>query len=145
MKSSAYAFLLVGVGGIVLLILAFAGVLPGPLAEHMKGLMGIVMGGMFLIFFVIGMRSACKLGGLKAQVLAEQQQTDAAHSWFYNNYSAKAVDVSMEINASDELQQKFFLRSQFIKRVLCTQFPDYEDSFLDFLTEQFYEELFPHD
>lgn len=145
MKSTAYSFLLVGAGGILLLILALAGVIPVQFAAYMKGLMGIVMGGMFLIFLIIGIRSYLQLGSLKEQVLKEQQEMDAATQWFRENYSAKAVDVSLDLNESDDMQKKYFQRSSFMKRMLKTQFPDYDDSFLDFLTEQFYEELFEQD
>lgn len=145
MKSTAYSFLLVGAGGILFLALALAGVIPLSFAAYMKGLMGIVMGGMFLIFLIIGLRSYLQLGGLKEQVLTEQRELEAAKKWFYDNYSAKAIDVTLDINESDAVQKKYFQRSSFMKHQLESQFPDYEDSFLDFLTELFYEDLFPQD
>ncbi len=70
---------------------------------------------------------------------------EAAKKWFYDNYSAKAIDVTLDINESDAVQKKYFQRSSFMKHQLESQFPDYEDSFLDFLTELFYEDLFPQD
>ena len=145
MKSSAYAFLLVGAGGILLLILILCGVILPQFAASVKGLMGIVMGGMFLIFFIIGIRSYTRLGKLKEQSVKEREDTEAAKNWFFQTVSAKSVDTSMHIQGSEELQQKFFLRSQFIKQALQNKFPAFEDSYLDFLTEQFYEELFPQD
>ena len=145
MKSTAYSFLLVGAGGILFLALALAGVIPLQFAAYMKGLMGIVMGGMFLIFLIIGLRSYLQLGSLKEQVLTEQREMEAAKKWFYDNYSAKAIDVTLDINESDAVQKKYFQRSSFMKHQLESQFPDYEDSFLDFLTELFYEDLFPQD
>lgn len=145
MKSTAYSFLLVGAAGILLLVLIYAGVIPLQFAAYMKYMMAVVMGGMFLIFLIIGIRSYLQLGDLKAQMLAEEQNRDAAKSWFFENYSARAVDASVDISASDELQQKYFLRSSFIKRILQEQFSDFDDSFLDYLTEQFYEEFYPQD
>ena len=70
---------------------------------------------------------------------------DAAHAWFFENYSAKAVDVSVDTSPADEVQQKYFQRSRFISQKLREQFPSYEEAFLEYLTEQFYDELFPHD
>lgn len=145
MKSTAYSFLLVGAGGILLLILALAGVIPVQFAAYMKGLMGIVMGSMFLIFFVIGLRSYMQLGSLKEQVLKEQREMDAAIKWFHDSYSAKAIDVSLDIHEADDMQKKYFQRSSYMKRLLHSQFPDYDDSFLDYLTELFYDELFGHE
>lgn len=145
MKSTAYSFMLVGAAGIILMLLMFAGVLPVQFAAYMKGIMGIVMGGMFLIFLVIGIRSYMQLGDLKVQVQKELEETEAAKNWFWEQFSAKSVDVSMEIRADEDMQQKFFKRTQFMKQKLQEQFPGYGEPFLDYLTEQFYEELFPQD
>lgn len=145
MKSTAYSFLLVGTAGIVLLALVYTGIIPLQFAPYMKYMMAIVMGGMFLIFLIIGIRSYTKLGDLKAEVLTEQQNTDAAKKWFLETYSARAIDAATAVNGPEELQQKYFLRSSFIKRALHGQFPAYQDSFLDYLAEQLYEELYPED
>lgn len=145
MKSTACSFLLVGAAGILFLVLVAAGFIPLQFAAYMKGIMGIVMGGMFLIFLIIGIRSFLQLSSLKAKVLKEDQETDAAKSWFFENYSAKAIDLSADASPDEEVQQKYFKRSRFIKQELRQQFQSYEEAFLDHLTEQFYEELFPQD
>lgn len=151
MKSTAQAFLLVGAGGMALFLLMVAGIIPLQFAAHMKGLMGTVMGGIFLIFLIIGILSYTKLGGLKAQAAMEQQDTDAAKSWFLQNYTAAAIDAdaaktgNLPNDATDDPVQLYFLRSQLIGQALQAQFPNYETSFLDYLTEQFYEELFPQE
>ncbi len=145
MKSTAYSFMLVGAAGIVLMLLLFTGVISLQFAAYMKGLMGVVMGIMFLIFLVIGIRSYMQLGSLKEQVGKEMQETDAAKTWFFENFRADDIDASMEILPEEEVQQKYFKRSRHMKQALHMQFPTYTDAFLDYLTEQFYEELFPQD
>lgn len=145
MKSTAYSFILVGAAGIVLMLLIFAGIVPLQFAAYMKGIMGIVMGGLFLIFLIIGIRSYMQLGSLKSKVQKEQADTDAAKNWFFDSFRAKSVDEAMQISPEDELQQKYFQRSRFMKQQLHEQFPDYEEAFLDYLTELFYEELFPQE
>ena len=145
MKSTAGSFILVGAAGIVLMLLILGGIVPLQFAAYMKGIMGIVMGGMFLIFLIIGIRSFMQLGSLKTRVQKEYADTDAAKNWFFNSCNAESIDEAMHIDSEEELQQKYFQRSYFMKQKLHEQFPDYEDAFLDFLTEQFYEELFPQD
>ena len=103
------------------------------------------MGGMFFLFLVIGIRSYMQLGGLKQKVLKETEDTEAAKNWFFDQFSAKSVDVSLDIQKQEPLQQKFFRRSHFIKQQLQGQFPDFAEPFVDYLAEQFYEELFPQD
>lgn len=143
MKSTAYSFLLVGAGGFLFMILVIAGIIPLQFAAYMKSIMGIVMGGMFLIFLIIGVRSFLQLSPLKTQVQKELEDTAAARTWFFENYSAKAVDLSAGTDPSDEEAQTYFKRSYFIRQKLREQFPVYGESFLEYLTEQFYEELFP--
>ncbi len=145
MKSTAYSFILAGTAGILFMILVSAGIIPLQFAAYMKSIMGIVMGGMFLIFLIIGIRSFLQLSGLKTQVQKERQETDSAKSWFFQHYSAKAVDISADTSPDDEVHQKYFKRSLFIKQKLKEQFQTYEEAFLDYLTELFYEELFPQD
>lgn len=145
MKSTAYSFILVGAAGIVLMLLIFAGIVPLQFAAYMKSIMGIVMGAMFLIFLAIGIRSYMQLSGLKAQVQKERENTDAAKDWFFGHFSAESVDQAANVHSDEELQQKFFQRSRFMQQKLHDQFPDYGEAFLDYLAEQFYEELFPED
>jgi hypothetical protein len=86
-----------------------------------------------------------QLGTLRQQVQTELANTDQAKNWFFENFSAKSVDVSTEVREDDPMQQKYFNRSRFMKQRLQEQFPKYGEAFLDYLTEQFYEELFPQD
>ncbi len=144
-KSTAYSFLLVSVAGIAFLILLFTGVIPIQFAAYMKYLMAVVMGGMFLIFFVIGIRSFQSLRDLNEQVYKEQADLTDAKRWFYKHYSAKAVDIIADIRESDELQQKYFLRTYFIKGALLEKFPAFQDDFLEYLTDLIYEELYKHE
>jgi heme/copper-type cytochrome/quinol oxidase subunit 4 len=51
-KSTAYSFLLVSILGFIALILFATGVLPIHVADYMKIMLCVVMGVMFLIFFV---------------------------------------------------------------------------------------------
>lgn len=145
MKSTAYSFMLVGAAGLILMLLLFTGLIPLQFAAYMKSLMGIVMGIMFFIFLVIGIRSYMQLGSLKEQVRKEAEETAAAKTWFFENFRANDIDTSMEILPKDGPEQKYFKRSRHMKQALCQQFPSYTDAFLDYLTEQFYEELFPQD
>lgn len=145
MKSTAYSFILVGAAGIILMLLIFTGLIPLQFAAYMKSIMGIVMGGMFLIFLLIGLRSYMQLGNLKQRVQKELEDTDAAKSWFFETFSAKSIDALTEITKDTPMQQKYFNRSHFMKQKLLEQFPNYEASFVDYLIEQFYEDLFPQD
>lgn len=143
MKSTAFAFLLVGAAGIVLLVLIYTGVIPLQFASYMKYMMGIVMGSLFLIFLIVGFRSLSKLGDLKSAVETEKRQQGAAREWFFANHTAQSVDLAAGITPKDDMQQRYFARCSHMRHELSNEFPDYEESFLDYLIEQFYEALYP--
>ena len=145
MKSTAYSFILVGAAGIILMLFMFVGIIPLQFAAYMKSIMGIVIGILFLIFLVIGIRSYMQLGSLKSQVKKEAEERETAKTWFFENFQANTIDESLGLIPEEQLQQKYFKRSGFMKQKLSQQFPSYTDAFLDYLTEQFYEELFPQD
>ncbi len=65
MKSTAYAFLSVGILGLLLLALLWAGILTVQLAEYMKVMLTVVMGAMFLVFVVVGIRYSGSIRHLK--------------------------------------------------------------------------------
>jgi len=143
MKSTASAFLLVGTAGLILLALVYAGVIPLQFAPYMKVMLGIVMGGLFLLFVGVGVKSALKLKGLGEAVAAEQRDQDAATQWFFKNFTADTLDEAAGVSVSDDMQQLYFLRYAAMRQALAGQFPDYDAAFLDYLIEQFYEKLYP--
>ena len=145
MKSTAYSFFIVGAAGMVLLILALAGVLPIRFADYMKYMMTVVMGGLFLAFLLVGFFSFRKLKTLKAAIAIEQQNYSAAHGWFFDHYAADSLDNACMVSDSTDLQQRYFERSNYMKDALMTQFEDFEEIFIDYLVEQFYEELYPEE
>lgn len=145
MKSTAYSFLFVGCAGMILLILALTGVLPLQFADYMKYMMSIVMGGLFLVFLIVGFLSFRKLSTLKTEIAAEQQNYSAAHGWFFDHYTAETLDEACMASGTNDLQQRYYYRTAYMKKMLMEQFEDFEESFTDYLIEQFYEELYPEE
>ena len=72
MRSTAYAFLSVGILGLLLLVLLWAGILTVQLADYMKVMLTVVMGAMFLVFLVVGIQSLRQYQSLKTQSEKEQ-------------------------------------------------------------------------
>lgn len=145
MKSTAYSFLFVGCAGIVFLILVLAGVLPLQFADYMKYMMAIVMGGLFFAFLLVGFLSFRKLNTLKAEIALEQQNYSAAHGWFFDHFTAESLDDACLVSGADGIQQRYFCRSNYMKKMIMEQFEDFEESFTDYLIERFYEELYPEE
>ena len=139
-KSTAYSFLLVSVFGFIALILVATGVLPVGVADYMKIMLCMVMGGMLLIFFVIGIVSLRQLKTLGTQAEKENDLSSEIISWFTSTYSAKDIDESMDEEVFD--QDLYFKRYEIMTRFLSKQYPDLEETFLDHLVEELYGNLF---
>lgn len=144
-RSTAFSFLLVGIGGFILLALIYAGVIPLQFASYMKYISGAVMGGLFAAFIIIGIRSWMKLKKIRLEAEVEKERRAAADAWFLNAYTAQALDEKAGVGDKEAAEQNYFLRSSFMKQALQEQFPDFDEPFLDYLAEQYYDALYPEE
>lgn len=140
MKSTAYTFTLVGALGIALLILFATGVLPLRTAGYMKIMICIVMGAMFIIFLVIGVRSFRQLKGLDGEADAEEQLLSEVTEWFRTVHTAEEIDSAVDISQSEETL--YFARYEIMNRWISEKYPDLEEAFLDHVIETLYSDMF---
>lgn len=140
MKSTAYTFTVVGFLGLVVLLLLELEMLPISLAVHMKWMLGIVLGAMFLIFFFIGLKYFKLLKEMGNADEEEQKQFKEITEWFTSNYSAQIIDKDTSSELSEE--QLYFGRYEFMSRVISEKYPELEESFLDHIIESVYPEIF---
>lgn len=139
-KSTAYTFTVVGFLGLVVLVLLELDVLPISIAIHMKWMLGVVLGGMFLIFFFIGLKYFKLLKEIGNADEEEQQQFQEITSWFTTNYSGDMIDQDIASEFSEE--QLYFGRYEFMSKAISAKYPDLEESFLDHIIESVYTEIF---
>lgn len=140
MKSTAYTFTLMSIAGIVFLILFAAGVLPFQTASYMKIMICIVMGGMFLIFLVIGIRSFGQIKILANDADSEESLLSESLDWFRSSYQAGDIDSGIDTAQPEETL--YFARYEVMHRILADKYPDMEESLLDHTIETLYAEIF---
>lgn len=140
MKSTAYTFTIVGFLGFAVLILLELDLLPISLAGHMKWMLGIVLGAMFLIFFFIGLKYFKLLKEMGNADEEEQKLFKEITEWFASNYSAKTIDSDLPAEFSEE--QLYFSRYEFMSKVISEKYSELEESFLDYIIEALYPEIF---
>ena len=141
MKSTAYTFIIVGIVGIAFLILIGLDVISLSMASYMRTLMLFVMGALFLIFLVIGIRYFKKLSSLKDEIAEEENASKDILDWFLANHSATSIDSEITDKPSEE-EQLYFARYEVMIQELRRQFPSLEESFADHMIEEIYEKLF---
>lgn len=140
MKSTAYTFTIVGFLGFAVLVLLELDLLPISLAGHMKWMLGIVLGAMFLIFFFIGLKYFKLLKEMGNADEEEQKLLKEITEWFASNYSAKTIDSDLPAEFSEE--QLYFSRYEFMSKVISEKYSELEESFLDYIIEALYPEIF---
>lgn len=140
-SSTAYTFTIAGAVGLILLLLCLFGIIPIGISGYMKIMGGIVMGGMFLVFLVIGIRSFHQLKGMDEVIASEEKAFKEITDWFRNAYTREDLTAQYtEMDQPDE--QLYFIRYEWMSRLLKEKYPDLDESFLDHIIETLYPEYF---
>lgn len=140
MKSTAYSFTSVSIIGIILLILFAAGILPVQIAEHMKIMLIIVMGGTFGVFLIIGLHAFGSLKKLDAEADTEEKLIAEITEWFRSSYTAADIDQKPDNEAPEET--RYFDRYEVMKQLILAKYPNLREDFLDHMIETLYAEIF---
>ena len=140
-KDSGYTLTVIGGIGLLAVILSAAGVLPFQLRGSAAVLSYGVMGAMFLIFLVIGVRSIQSAGIFKKKALTESNVKEEIMNWSRENLDAGRVDASLPDGTFSE-EENYFRRTAYMKEQIAQSFVNLEDGFLDNLIEELYAEIF---
>lgn len=143
LRSTAYSFVLVSILGAVLLILFAVGIIPLNMTGYMKVLSCSVMGIVFLLFFIIGIRSFIQLKSVKKEVLEEERYFKTITEWFKGANSADRADWGIDGNQPKE--QLYFARYEKMKQLVEEKYPSLDEAFLDHIIESLYDELFSNE
>lgn len=147
-KSSAYTLLLVGSVGLVCLILVVLGIIPLHLAENVKYISYGVMGALFVIFIISGIKCFSDSKRLTAEGKAEDEITDKVNAWAKDTLTSDLIDnessKSTPIDSLDEIE-KYYARTECIKLRVSDNFGDIDLKLLDKLAEDIYTMLYESD
>lgn len=143
-KSSAYALLLVGGAGIVVLFLSLLGIIPLKVAENIRAVGFIAMLVMFIAFIVVGVKSLVEAKTIDALSDVEDALTDSITDYFKEKYTSDSLDKEV-FSDKDYLlseEEKFFKREETIRSMITIKFGDLDEAFLDNETERIYNMIF---
>ena len=140
-KDSGYTLTVIGGIGLAGVVLSAAGVLPFQLRGSAAVLSYGVMGAMFLIFLVIGIRSIQSAGIFKKKALTESNVKEEIMNWSRENLDAERIDAGLPAAAVSE-EENYFRRTAYMKEQISQSFVNLEDGFLDNLIEELYAEIF---
>lgn len=136
MRSSAWTFLSLGVAGLLLSALSWAGIIHLPLHNFALA----VMTALFLVFIGVGIASLQNAGKLKANIASENAFTESVIQWYRQEGCKSPALTELSTDQPEELL--YFQRSEIIQTLLKEQFPQIDLALLEKLTDDFCEENF---
>lgn len=141
-KSSAYTLTFVGILGMVALILMELQVIPVKLYPPGKYITYVVMGGLFLIFIICGIRSFFTFKKYEKEAEQEDDHTKAILDYAKQTITKESVVAMAGINENLPEEMKYFKYSEIIKKMIIQEFGPQDLSFLESISEEIYGRIF---
>ncbi|NLG05331.1 MAG: TFIIB-type zinc ribbon-containing protein [Clostridia bacterium] len=144
-KASAYALLLTGSVGIIIMILVMTGIIPLKLAQNAKYISYGTMSLLFLIFLVIGFYSLKASKKFSSDAQKENQLEQKIFEHFVSQYTKDTIDAQLQEEKQmeevpDEI--KYFQRTDWLKKQILIFAPDIQNAYLEKITDELYQKLF---
>lgn len=136
LKFTGLTFLIFAVLGWVFLALCQFGILP--LHYNTFALVVIIL--VFAIFFTIGIASFVKSGRVKLEIPEEEEKTAKILNWLREELSQDIIDSWKDPNASDE--ENDLLVTSHIRASLMRKYPEEAVSYLEYLTELYFNDVY---
>ena len=130
-QSSAYSFTIMGGIGYALLILLWLDKLPVNMDFPNKIMTSIVMGVLFSVFFLVGIKSFLSLSAIKNNASRQENTETDIIDWFFENN--KELISSFNLDSSSE--ESYFDMYNSISDILTENFPQLKEEENDHITE----------
>ena len=137
-KSSVLVLLVVGIVGILVLILNACGVFNLPFKGFSLILTNIVMGGLFAIFVLSGIRAYFKAKKLLPEVEAESKLIEDCVKFLKDQKASGAYVLNEEVSFEEES----LILSNICVESLEQNFDNLEEGFAFFVTDRYYSDIF---
>lgn len=146
-RSSGYMLMIVGGIGLAAILLMFLDVIELPVALMNKYMICGVMGGLFVLFIVMGIMSLKSSKVLAVKAESEDNLTSQMKRWCADNLTAEIVDRDLFDSESDAGMEEinYFKRTEKMKQMISHQFMNLDDAFLDSFIEDYYSVIYEAD
>lgn len=130
-QSSAYSFTIMGIIGYALLILLWLDKLPVNMDIPNKIMTSVVMGVLFSVFFLVGIKSFLSLSTIKNNASRQENTETDIIDWFFENN--KELVSSFNFDSSSE--ENYFDMYNSISDILTRHFSQLKEEENDHITE----------
>lgn len=140
-ESTAYLLIILGFVGMVVMLLGYLDYLSLPFSN----LSYIALGLFFLLFLLFGIQSLSSSKRLKEKGTTEERLEEELKNYLKTEYNKDYLDEKVknslgEHEASEEIL--YFKRIEIMKEDVLLQYPAMDESFLDAILDEHYQELY---
>lgn len=136
-RSTGISFTIVGCAGILLLVCLWLNVLPIHFDFINKILITSVMGCLFLIFLIIGIKSFASLKKISETGERQNNLEKEISDWFIEEYKDQML-VQFDDSFEDDAQEIYFQRYNFIFDTIKDYYSDVNEELIDHISEDIY-------
>lgn len=140
-KATGQCFTLVGALGIIAIILIDTGIIKLSMIDSAnKIMMSVVMGLVFLIFFIIGIKSFAELKSISKKARENDTLESQITEYVLENYHAQLEN--MAVSSGETSGDLYYKRADAIAGFITEKYADIKEDFLDHMVEKIYSEIF---
>lgn len=136
--SSALIFGFFGLLGDAIAVLSFFEIIHLPIAANKFSQVSMFL--MFTAFLVIGIVSYKKAKALEVQISEEDNANSVIKDWLEQNITETRLEQVVDSTAADEVN--YLHKLEYIKNELSTEFPQYDEEFIELLSDEFLTKLY---
>ena len=136
LHSTAVCFTVLGLLGVIFCILNLTGIVS--LYQNPIQLTAMLV--IFAIFTAVGISSYLRSKEVKEQISEEENLTDNIKEWMEKNITKELLDRLSDASISEEAN--FLQQSEQIKEMIQKEFQVNDDSYLDAIIDEFFNEYF---
>lgn len=141
-RSGAYTLLAVGVIGLIFVFLLVTGILPLSMSVFSKIATCIVMGGLFIVFIIMGISSFRSYEKQAFEAVKESALKEELLRYCSDHLSAEDMDGALGISAGEDGGEAYFKRSAEIKRRISENFLNLNEDYLDHFVDEVYGQIY---
>lgn len=140
-RSSAWALLIVGGVGLIIVVLGITGVLPLQLGNPYL-FYGVTMS-IFILFLVMGVLSMKSAVVFAKKAQAENTLLETVETWCRDNLKAAEVDAALPESSEDEPEIQYYRRVEYLRERINSQFLNLDQGLVDqFIDDKLYDMIF---
>ncbi|TCK97740.1 putative membrane protein DUF2207 [Natranaerovirga hydrolytica] len=139
-KSTAFSFITVGIIGLIFVVLVMLEYININMDPTFRQIFLPLLLVIMFVFIGIGLSSFIKIKQAKEEVDVYNQKVNAIKQYIKEHYTKEHIDDHCELDDNEEMN--YFKRTEYIKKGIRDHFDDVEESMMDAIVDEIYEDIY---